>query len=273
MAIVTTLIILSLSSTGFAESVYDINIPSGSADPTAPFHWQSEKDGDTSGFIEILVNDVIQWKNGDTVAHTVTSGTPQRGPDGIFDSAKIGPGQLFIQSFAEIGEFPYYCTIHPWRAGLVSVVSGNSVLPKVGSDIGDGLTTFDLEYKFNRLLKAASVDKNSKSILFELQGKTMSGDNTLTMLLPSELISGISSVSIDGAMTENFTQEFEDEITVLTINEIPPFAKSISLTGTTIIPEFADLVLVVLIISIIMIVLFTRKQNNSVKKIIYSRNI
>jgi hypothetical protein len=63
------------------------------------------------------------------------------------------------------------------------------------------MTTFDIEYKFNRLLRTASVDENSKSILFELQGRTMSEDNTLTMLLPSELISGVSSVSIDGTST------------------------------------------------------------------------
>ena len=71
-------------SFAFAESVYDINIPSGSADMSAPFHWSSEKDGDTSGFIEIIVNDTIFWRNGDTVTHTVTSGTPKSGPDGIY---------------------------------------------------------------------------------------------------------------------------------------------------------------------------------------------
>jgi len=53
------MMIIPLQSVAFAESTYDINIPSGSADRDSPFHWSSEKDGDTSGFIEIVVNDTV----------------------------------------------------------------------------------------------------------------------------------------------------------------------------------------------------------------------
>ena len=51
----------------FAES-YDINIPTGAADPAAPYFWQSEKDGSTTGDITIQLNDVVVWKNADTAA-------------------------------------------------------------------------------------------------------------------------------------------------------------------------------------------------------------
>lgn len=256
-----SLIMLSLSSIAFAESVYDINIPSGSADASAPFHWSSEKDGDTSGFIEIIVNDTIFWKNGDTAAHTVTSGTPKLGSDRIFDSGDIGPGKFFMQKFTKIGEFPYYCTIHPWRTGLVSVISGYSILPNVGLGFEDGVNTFDIEYKFNRLIDRASIDESTKSISFELKGNTISDDNTLTLLLPSELISGISSVSVDGVMTEKFTQESENDITVLVLDEVPSRAKSFTITGTTIVPEFTGLTIITLFLSISAIVWITRKQS------------
>lgn len=250
------LLIISLQSIVFAESSYDINIPSGSSDYNAPFHWSSEKDGDTSGFIEIIVNDTVFWKNGDTVVHTVTSGTPLTGPNGIFDSGKIGSGKFFVQKFTNIGEFPYYCTIHPWRTGIVSVVSGHSVLPNVGSDFGDGANVFDVEYKFNRLVNHISINESTKSIYLELRGNTINDDNTLTLFLPSALLSGISSVSINGIMTADFIQEFEDDVTVLIINEVPAHAKSITITGTTIVPEFgifAIMILTVAIISIIVI--------------------
>lgn len=257
---IAVLFIIPLSSVAYGESAYDILMPTGSADPNAPFHWSSEKDGDTSGFIEILVNDKIYWKNADTVKHTVTSGTPKEGPSGIFDSGDIQPGKFFEKKFTEVGEFPYYCTLHPWRTGLVKVVSGFSVLPSVASDVGDGSKVFDLEYKFNRILNTASVNEETKSITFELKGNTNSEDNTLTILLPSELISGISSVSIDGVKTEKYTQDFADEFTTLVINDIPPSAKKITTTGSTIIPEFAEVVLLMLIVSISVVVLFTRKQ-------------
>ena len=166
IGILIALLIIPLFSSVYAESTYDINIPSGSADPNAPFHWQSEKDGDASGYIEIIVKDTVVWKNADTVEHTVTSGTPQKDPDGIFDSGNISSGDWFSYQFTEIGQYPYYCTLHPWRTGLVDVVSGLALLPNIASDVGDGSKTFDLEYKFNRLLRTASVDENNKSILF-----------------------------------------------------------------------------------------------------------
>jgi len=256
-----SLVVLPLSAFAFAESTYDITIPSGSADMSAPFHWSSEKDGDTSGFIEIIVNDTIFWKNGDTVTHTVTSGTSRSGPNGIFDSGNIGPGKFFVQKFTKTGEFPYYCTLHPWRTGLVSVDSGYSVLPNVGLDFGDGANTFDLEYKFNRLVNHVNVDESTKSISLELKGNTINDDNTLTLFLPSALISGISSVSIDGVMTEEFSQNFDSEIIVLTINQIPSNAKLITISGTTIVPEFAGLAIITLFLSISVIVWMTRKQS------------
>lgn len=264
------IIIVPLSASAYAESTYDINIPSGSADPNAPFHWSSEKDGDTSGFIEIVVNDEVQWKNADTVDHTITSGNPQSGPDGIFDSGHIGPGKFYAHKFTEIGEFPYYCSLHPWRTGSVSVVSGYSSLPNVASDIRDGKTTFDLEYKFNRLLDSTIIDEDSKSITFTLRGKPMSEDSTLTVLLPSALISGISSVSIDGVPTEKFTQEFKNDQTILVVNDISQSSESITITGATIIPEFEDLTLLVLIMALAILIFFTGKQSTVAEKIIHN---
>ena len=261
LGLVALLSIFPLISFASAESSYDILIPTGSADPNAPFHWSSEKDGDTSGFIEIIVQDTVVWKNADTVEHTVTSGTPKEGQDGLFDSGNIPAGDRFSYKFTEVGKYPYYCTLHPWRTGLVDVLSGFAVLPKVASDVGDGKKTFDLEYKFNRLLRTASVDENTKSISFTLQGNTNSDDNTLTILLPSDLISGISLVSIDGANTENFDQKLEDGFSRLVIKEIPPYAKEISITGVTIIPEFGALSNIVLAIAIFSIIIFTVKSN------------
>ena len=263
--VLVSLTIFSLSSSVYAESVYDINIPSGSADIAAPFHWSSEKDGDTSGFIEIIVNDTIFWRNGDTSAHTVTSGTPQSGPDGIFDSGKIHQGKFFVQKFTEIGEFPYYCTLHPWRTGLVSVVSGYSILPNVGLGFGDGTNVFDIEYKFNRLINRADIDENTKSISFELKGNTINDDNSLTILLPPALISGISSVSVDGIKTKEFSQKFEEDITILVIDEIHPYAKSVIITGTTIIPEFGMIAVMMLASAIVLIIAFSANSRLSIK--------
>ena len=130
---------------------YDVNIPTGAASPDAPYFWQSEIDGDTSGIVEITIGDSISWKNADSAAHTVTSGTPTDGPDNIFDSGLYGPGKSFTHKFDEIGFYPYFCLVHPWMDGAVIVIDAYSLVPNVGKDAGDGNTTFDVEYDFNRV--------------------------------------------------------------------------------------------------------------------------
>ncbi len=62
----------------------------------------------------------IIWKNEDTVIHTIVSGTPQSGPDGQFNFA-ITPGNSHEKPFLFEGKYQYYCSLHPWYSGLVTV--------------------------------------------------------------------------------------------------------------------------------------------------------
>lgn len=63
----------------------------------------------------------VTWSNDDTAAHTVTSGIPAEGPDGVFDSSLFIAGATFEHTFDEPGEYPYYCIVHPWMLGSVTV--------------------------------------------------------------------------------------------------------------------------------------------------------
>ncbi len=63
----------------------------------------------------------IVWSNDDTAAHTVTSGTPADGPDGIFDSSILAGGLTFSVTLDEPGEYPYYCIVHPWMVGNLTI--------------------------------------------------------------------------------------------------------------------------------------------------------
>ena len=144
------------------------------------------------------------------------------------------------------------------------MVSGYSIVPNVGADFGDKKNIFDIEYKFNRIINRASIDESAKSISFELKGNTINDDNTLTLFLPSALISGISSVSVDGIKTEEFSQKFEDEVTILVINEIPRYAKSITITGTTIVPEFGTIAAMILAVAIMSIIVVSARSRLSI---------
>lgn len=66
--------------------------------------------------VSIAVNDIVMWTNNDSMAHTVTSGTP-----GEFDSGNIAPNHTVCVQFLEAGAYPYFCTIHTFMTGTVAV--------------------------------------------------------------------------------------------------------------------------------------------------------
>jgi plastocyanin len=71
----------------------------------------------------ITVGSMVTWKNDDTASHTVTSGTVRNNtptPDGTFDSGILNAGDSFPFLFDKAGEYPYYCTIHPWMTAKVT---------------------------------------------------------------------------------------------------------------------------------------------------------
>ena len=66
-------------------------------------------------------NTTVIWTNNDTVLHTVISGNPDAGPSRVFDSSLIRPNNRFNYTFTDEGQFEYYCVIHPFMTGKVTV--------------------------------------------------------------------------------------------------------------------------------------------------------
>ena len=71
--------------------------------------------------LNISAGTTVVWENNDAAAHLATSGTPDGGPDGVFDSGMIMGGATYEYEFTETGEFVYYCLVHPWMIGTVIV--------------------------------------------------------------------------------------------------------------------------------------------------------
>jgi plastocyanin len=94
-----------------------ISLPSGSSvpgcDQTNECYIPAE--------VTINVGDTVTWSNDDSAAHTVTSGTPNGGPDGIFDSSLFMAGKTFTHTFDNTGEYHYFCMVHPWMTGKIQV--------------------------------------------------------------------------------------------------------------------------------------------------------
>jgi plastocyanin len=70
----------------------------------------------------VKAGETVTWKNDDTAIHTATSGKDAT-PGGKFDTSLVSPGQSSkpIAMPNEPGEYPYFCTLHPWMIGTITV--------------------------------------------------------------------------------------------------------------------------------------------------------
>ena len=80
------------------------------------------------------------WHNVDTMAHTVTSGTMSDDDVGaVFDSSLVAPGGMFSYKFEEAGTYDYFCMVHPWMTGIVTVGAEHEEMEGTGHDAMGGM--------------------------------------------------------------------------------------------------------------------------------------
>ncbi|MCV0392620.1 MAG: copper-binding protein [Nitrosopumilus sp.] len=92
-----------------------ISIPEGAAIPSDDQIYYDPE------IIDVKVGDTIVWDNLDNTVHSVTSGNPNSGPNGNFDSEMLGAGEQFKFTFTTAGTEDYYCIFHPWMVGTINV--------------------------------------------------------------------------------------------------------------------------------------------------------
>jgi nitrite reductase (NO-forming) len=69
---------------------------------------------------QVSVGGAVTWTNDDSQPHTATSGENAT-PDMTFESGIMAPAATFSHTFAEAGEYPYFCLLHPNMVGTVIV--------------------------------------------------------------------------------------------------------------------------------------------------------
>ena len=104
--------------------------------------------------LTIQVGTTVTWVNKDTVGHTVTEGDPTSPTQPalrLFDSSGqasgpvtlLQPGQSWSYTFITPGTYEYYCIVHPYMTGQITV------LPAAGSNASQGygygdMTNFEI---------------------------------------------------------------------------------------------------------------------------------
>ena len=123
-ALVVLTVVITLPE-AFAATV-DVSIPAGSSVPGC----EKTNECFVPASVTVHPGDTITWSNDDTAAHTVTSGTAADGPDGNFDSSLFMAGTTFSHKFDTLGNYPYFCMVHPWMTGnVLNTVGGGIEVP------------------------------------------------------------------------------------------------------------------------------------------------
>lgn len=247
-------------SLAFAETEYDINIPSGASNPGAPFFWSESTTGVTTGEITVYPRDTVSWHNGDGPPHTVTSVTQSGEENGIFDSGLFHAGESFTWQFDDLGDFYYYCYLHPWMNGVVHVtdnLGSIQTIDKVASGFTDDGLGFEIKYILDTNLESVvDVDSDEKTLTFHIAGGTELEE--LIIVLPVELIETPTVVWVDGQET---TFKSEDVFTgTKLIIKMEPFSKEIKIMGAYVIPEFGFLAMGILSVGLISTLVLTRSK-------------
>ncbi|MDN5845155.1 MAG: cupredoxin domain-containing protein [Candidatus Nitrosocosmicus sp.] len=100
-----------------ASSGPTISVPAGASTAGNPAY--------APDALTVTKGDVITVTNDDTVPHTATSGTGPQDPNSatLFDTSIIMAGETgqIDTASLEAGDYSYYCTVHPFMTGTITV--------------------------------------------------------------------------------------------------------------------------------------------------------
>ena len=71
--------------------------------------------------LEVIRGTTVMWQNEDNIGHTVQSQDSKGNVVSMFNSNVLKTGDTFSYKFDKPGVYHYFCTIHPWRIGIVTV--------------------------------------------------------------------------------------------------------------------------------------------------------
>jgi len=224
--------------------------------------------------VTIAMGGTVTWENVDNAAHTVTSGSPADGPDGVFDSSLImAGGASFSHTFDEAGTYDYFCMVHPWMAGAVMVSSEETHgdmeemegMKEMGhSDDHAAKGIEDLSDQFTTTLTSGVIhhiggNTDDATLLVHLFGAD--DDGKLEITLNSDIITPFDDGSYF-VLVDSEEAEFEQMGNTLHI-EYDAGAEKIEIVGSHVVPEFGTIAMIILAVAIVSIIAITAKTRTT----------
>ena len=268
--LLTVFSIISITPSAFADhSKVDINMVVGSSTPGC----------ETNNMCYMPYNAALDiggeamWYNVDTMAHTVSSGTPAEGLDDVFDSGLVMAGGMFSYKFEEAGTYDYFCMVHPWMTGIVTVsaeyeeMEHDEMGDMEGMEHSDEHAASGVEDISNQFTTTTTsgvihhigANSDDDTLVVHLFGADDDGELKIT--LNRDIITPFDDGSYF-VLINSEEVEFEQMGNTLHIDYVAGTEK-IEIVGSHVVPEFGTIAMIVLAVAIISIIAITAKTKTS----------
>ena len=267
-------VVIAITPSAFADhmSVTVTNAP-GSSTPGC----EQTADGCfIPSMVTLDIGGEVIWENNDTAAHTITSGTPVEGPDGIFDSSLVITGSSFSHVFAEAGSYDYFCMVHPWMQGMVMVsaeeMAHGDMEEMAHGDMEEMAHGDDHAAKGIEDLSDQFVATVTSGVIHHIGGNTddstllvhlfgADDDGKLEITLNSDIITPFDDGSYF-VLVEGQEVEFMQMGNTLHV-DYEAGTEKIEIVGSHVVPEFGTIAMIVLAVAIISIIAITAKTRTT----------
>jgi len=273
--LLTVFSIIAITPSAFADhSKVDINMAVGSSTPGC----------ETNNMCYMPYNAALDvggeamWHNVDTMAHTVSSGTPAEGLDDVFDSSLVAAGGMFSYKFEEAGTYDYFCMVHPWMTGIVTVsaeheetgdgemggheMEGEEGMPHSDEHAASGVE--DLSDQFvasvtSGVIHHIGANSDDDTLIVHLFGADDDGELKITLnkdiITPFDDDSYVVIINLE-------TVEFEQMGNIIHV-EYAAGTDKIEIVGSHVVPEFGTIAMIILAVAIVSIIAITAKTKIS----------
>jgi len=216
------------------------------------------------------------WHNIDDMAHTVSSGTPAEGLDDVFDSGLVPAGGMFSYKFEEAGTYDYFCMVHPWMTGIVTVSAEHDEMEEMGHDEMEEMGGMehsdehaasgveDISDQFTATTTSGVIhhigaNSDDDTLLVHLFGADDDGELKIT--LNSDIITPFDDGSYF-VLINSEEVEFEQMGRTLHI-DYDAGTEKIEIVGSHVVPEFGTIAMIILAVAIVSIIAITTKTKIS----------
>jgi len=195
----------------------------------------------------------VIFSNTDSAAHTFTSGkaTEADSVGVVFDSSLVMTGNSYEWTPTEAGDQPFFCIVHPWMAGMITVQGAeeddnDELMVTIKDSVVNGETKIDLGFNVLHVNYEITATQNGETVLQETA-------HAMEMTA-SHMVDAIGS------------DESPIDIEIVSLGIGPPGAEA-DWTGPTgsvatskVVPEFGTIAMMILAVAIISIVAVTAKS-------------